>query len=116
MTYLVGTVPLPDAASVFELVAGSLGPSLRWLPDGETGVRRNWLPWMEPLFAEHPAFERSEEIYKRIFTDRSNSRYRLKPGVNAADLRFDHLPHAGYALESWREFDRLKKAGVIPKA
>ena len=108
-TYIVGTVPLQSAAEVFTTLSNALGPSLRWIPDGETGERKDWLPWMEPLFAQNPAFERTDQTYTRIYEVRGNSRYRLKAGVQAPELRFDNLPHADFALQSWSEFERLKK-------
>ncbi|MGH8733136.1 MAG: hypothetical protein ACREVB_05590 [Burkholderiales bacterium] len=36
--HLIGSVPLADTEQVFRTVAGALGPHLRRLPDGETGL------------------------------------------------------------------------------
>jgi hypothetical protein len=117
--YLVGTIPLANATEVFRTVSRIVGPALRWLPDGETGERRSWLPWLEPIFSTHPAFERTEEMYRRTPGDTGRAstqlRYRLKPGMSAKDVTFEKLPHAKIALDSWREFERLKKQGVIPE-
>ncbi len=117
--YLVGTVPLASSSEVFRTVSRILGPALVWLPDGETGPRKSWLPWMEPIFAANGAFERTEEMYRRTPQDQSREavqlRYRLKAGKSAKEVRFENLPHAKYALESWRDFERLKKEGVIPE-
>ena len=38
--HLVGSVPLPDAESVFRTLGTELGDRLRRLPDGETGPTR----------------------------------------------------------------------------
>jgi hypothetical protein len=35
--HLIGSVPLADAEAVFRTVAAALRPSLRRIPDGETG-------------------------------------------------------------------------------
>jgi hypothetical protein len=37
-------MPLKSAEEVFRTVVQHLGLSLRWLPDGETGARLDWLP------------------------------------------------------------------------
>ena len=46
--YLVGSVPLPDAASVFRTVGTALGSRLRRLPDGEAGARLDWVMRLSP--------------------------------------------------------------------
>jgi hypothetical protein len=112
--YLVGTVPLADAAEVFRTVSAALGPALRWLPDGETGPRQAWLPWLEPIFSGHGAFEATGDSYRRVYETRSNPRYRVKPGMAIRDVRFDNLLFAQIAIESYQVFARLKEAGVVP--
>ena len=52
--YLVGSVPMADAAVVFETVSAALGPDLLTLPDGETGERLDWITWLEPVFRDNP--------------------------------------------------------------
>jgi hypothetical protein len=42
---LVGSVPLDSSASVFETVGTRLGELVKRIPDGETGVRKNWMEW-----------------------------------------------------------------------
>ena len=41
--YLVGSVPMADAAQVFEAVSGALGDRIGRIPDGETGERGDWI-------------------------------------------------------------------------
>src|SRR5688500_16842465 len=43
--HLVGSVPLADEAEVFRTVGSILGEHARRIPDGETGVRTNWIGW-----------------------------------------------------------------------
>ncbi len=62
--HLVGSVPLPDARAVFSTVSAALGPHLKSIPDGETGERLDWITWLEPVFARHPAFEPSGETFQ----------------------------------------------------
>ncbi len=81
--YLVGSVPLASARDVFETVSAALGPRLKRIPDGETGDRINWVFWQEKLFAQHPAFERSDKDFQLHATSGLWRRYRLKPDVSS---------------------------------
>ena len=49
----------PTRARCLPTVSAALGPYLKRIPDGETGERLDWITWLEPLFAQHPAFEPS---------------------------------------------------------
>jgi hypothetical protein len=60
--HLIGSVPLANAQAVFETVSAVLGSRLKRIPDGETGERSDWITWLEPVFANHPAFEKSGEL------------------------------------------------------
>ena len=114
--YFVGSVAsYANASEVFTAISKALGPALRWLPDGETGPRQAWLPWLEPIFAGHPQFEPTGQHYRRIYETKGNPQYRVKPGIAPGAVRFDNLPFAGIAIDSYREFARLKQAGVIPQ-
>ena len=88
--YVVGTVPLADTEAVMRALAASVGPALRWVPDGETGERLAWLPWLDRIFATHPSFEQTEETYRRTPGETSKTatqkRYRLKAGIAAQAL------------------------------
>lgn len=112
--YLVGSVPMADAATVFETVSAILGPSLLTLPDGETGKRLDWITWLEPVFRDNPAFELSPEVFQLHSRAAQHRRYRLKPGMSIADVRFDNLFYADIAKESYETFAMFKRAGKIP--
>ena len=112
--HIVGSVPLANAAQVFETLSAALGAGLRSLPDGETGPRIDWLPWMEPIFSENPAFEQTSETFAVHNRARVQQRYKLKAGVTATDVKFTNMPHSGFAMESWPVFAHLKKEGKIP--
>ena len=112
--HIVGSVPMNNAAEVFETLSAAVGPYLLYLPDGETGSRLNWLPWLEPIFSGHPSFERSPEEFLVHAGATPFKRYRLKQGVDPRTVRFSTMPHTGFALESWDDFQRLKQAGKIP--
>ena len=62
--HLVGSVPLANAADVFETVSEALGPRITRLPDGETGARSDWITWLEPAFADNPALVKSGEFFR----------------------------------------------------
>jgi methionine synthase II (cobalamin-independent) len=113
--HLVGSVPLPDAKSVFTTVSAALGPHLKSIPDGETGERLDWITWLEPVFAKHPAFEPSDEMFQlHGALQRKDRRYRLKPGARIEDVRFDNIFYADHAIQSYRVFAELKRQGAIP--
>jgi hypothetical protein len=112
--HLVGSVPLADAASVFTTVSEALGSRLRRIPDGETAERRDWIAHLETVFAGNPALEKSDEIFRLHPSAPGRTRYRLKPGLSPADIRFDNLLYADTAICSYGEFARLKRQGVVP--
>src|SRR4051794_5296705 len=78
--YLVGSVPMADAAQVFETVGATLGRRIKRIPDGETGERGDWITWLEPVFANSPALEKSGEFFRVHASGTGRERYRLKPG------------------------------------
>ena len=112
--YLVGSVPMPDETTVFREVSRALGARLRRIPDGETGPRIDWITWLEPMFAENPAFEPSDEVFGVHAAAKQYRRYRLKPGVTAADVRFGNLLWGDVAVRSYARFKALRDAGEIP--
>ncbi|MGH6673491.1 MAG: hypothetical protein ACRECV_16185 [Xanthobacteraceae bacterium] len=111
--YLVGSIPLGSASEVFETVSAALGSRIKRLSDGETGPRGDWITWLEPVFAEHPAFQKSGEFFRVHAGGTGRERYALKPGIRAADIRFDNLFYADVAKQSYADFKRLKAAGKI---
>jgi hypothetical protein len=114
--YLVGSVPLANAAVVFETVSAALGNRVRRLPDGETGTRSDWISWLEPVFAKSPQFEPAE-TFRLHETAPLRQRYRLKTGVSAADVRFDNLFYADIARDSYATFRLLRdERKIIPAA
>src|SRR3974390_268235 len=112
--HLVGSVPMADAQEGFQSVSGALGHRIKRLPDGETGARRDWIPWLEPVFSENAAFQRSGEFFRVHASGTGRERYTLVPGVAPADVRFENLFYADIAGQSYAVFKRLKEAGRIP--
>jgi hypothetical protein len=112
--HLAGSVPLADAGVVFETVSAVLGPRLKRIPDGETGARSDWITWLEPVFADNPALEKSDEIFRVHATSAPRTRYRLKPGKTPADVSFGNLYYADIAARAYQDFAKLKRDGKIP--
>jgi len=111
--HLVGSVPMASTGEVFETVGAALGPRLKRIPDGETGERADWITWLEPVFANSPALEKSGEVFRLHATATPRIRYRLRPGRSVADVRFDNLFYADIAERSFEAFTRAKQQGKI---
>lgn len=109
--HLVGSVPLADAAEVFNVTAGVLGDRLRRLSDGETGPRTDWIVWQYPVFSSQPEFE---VCPPRGGGYRALPQLRLKQGARADDLTFGALGYAQSAIASYGVFAHLKRDGRIP--
>ena len=116
--HLVGSVPLPDAETVFRTVSAALGPHLRRITDGETGRRGRWIWFQREMLAEHPAMEldTDEPPYALYQWDgqllRETPYLRFKPGVDPAAADFP-TGYAEAALESFDRYTRLQDEGVI---
>jgi hypothetical protein len=117
--HLVGSVPLPDAETVFRTLAAALGPLLTRIPDGETGERRRWIWWQRTMLAHHPALEVDREagLLELRQWDGSLLRraelLRFREGVDPDSVRFE-TGYDGAAVASWRVFERLQREGVLP--
>lgn len=111
--HLVGSVPLADEEAVFRMASTILGEHITRIPDGETGVRSNWIGWQSAVFARAPALELMPESDKEYGV---RIRYRLRPGVEASMVAFDNLGYADAALASYRTFARLKDEGALRPA
>jgi hypothetical protein len=112
--HLVGSVPMANAEEVFAMVSAALGTRVKRLPDGETGERSDWITWLEPVFADNPAFAKSGEFFRVHASGTGRERYTLRDGVTPQDVRFDNLFYADIAKDSYAVFRRLKEAGKIP--
>jgi hypothetical protein len=117
--HFVGSIPLPDAETVFRTLSQATGKHLIRLPDGETGIRKTWIRFLQDVLAQNPAIEVATDAptFKFIQWDgkliREIQRLRVKPGakVDAGAIR---TGYADMAIESWGLFDRMQKAGTIP--
>ncbi len=119
IVHFVGSIPLPDGETVFRTLAGVAGPYLRRLPDGETGIRKTWIRFLQGVLAENPAIEVAQDVPPFKFTQwdgkvlREIPRLRIRPGATPDPDTFD-TGYAEMAIASWEVFARLQKEGVIP--
>src|SRR6185503_14181087 len=95
------------------------GRHLVRLPDGETGIRKTWIRFLQDVLAENPAIEPATDVppFKFVQWDgkvlREIPRLRLKPGATPDPTAFK-TGYADMAIASFGLFDRLQKAGAIP--
>lgn len=109
--HLVGSIPLADARAVFREAGQRLGDHLARIPDGETGIRSNWIAWQRAVFAtqaaliETPDRERGYQLHPP---------FRLAPGRSASDLDFGALGFAREAAASHAAFRDAMAEGEVP--
>jgi hypothetical protein len=119
IVHFVGSIPLPDSESVFRTLVAAAGPHLRSLPDGETGIRKTWIRFLQGVLSENPAIEVADDVPPFKFTQwdgkvlREIPRLRLRPGAVPDPASFA-TGYAEMAIQSWRLFERLQQAGVVP--
>lgn len=105
---LVGSVPLEDADAVFDAVADIIGARLTVVPDGETGMRSNWIGWQHAVFATQDALEQGD-VKERDY--QLHAPYRFRPGMGAADIEFGDLGFTREAIKSYEVFAAQRAAG-----
>ena len=119
IVHLVGSIPLPDAETVFRTLSAAVGRHLIRLPDGETGIRKTWIKFLQDVLAANPAIEVAHDVppFKFIQWDgkliREIARLRIKTGCKPDPASFN-TGYADMAIASWGQFDHLQRAGVIP--
>jgi hypothetical protein len=117
--HLIGSVPLPDAETVFRNVAHELGPFLVRIPDGETGNRHRWIWWQREMLLHHPAMEIDPDTPPLELRQwdgaliRTTDWLRFKTGIDPTTVTFD-TGYAAAARDSYATFRRLRDAGDIP--
>jgi hypothetical protein len=109
--HLVGSVPLTSAEDVFRTTSAILGERLRRIPDGETGVRTNWIGWQRQVLASNPHLE--------IVPPDPNAyvplpHFKLRAPAASGDIVFDQLGYADAAKASYALFSQLKQEGTTP--
>src|SRR5262249_53509610 len=119
IVHFVGSIPLPDSETVFRTLSKATGPHLTRLPDGETGIRKTWIKFLQDVLSGNSAIEFAKDVPPFKFTQwdgkvvREIPRLRVKPGATIDPSTFK-TGYADMAIESWAVFERLQKAGDIP--
>ncbi|MBV9250048.1 MAG: hypothetical protein JO227_12490, partial [Acetobacteraceae bacterium] len=119
IVHFVGSIPLPDAETVFRTLTTATAPRLKRLPDGETGIRKTWIRFLQQVLADNPAIEIASDVPPFKFTQwdgtllREIRRLRVKAGARL-DPATIKTGYADMAIGSWGLFDRLQQEGVIP--
>ena len=109
--HLVGSLPGATPAAAMATALELLGPSLRSLPDGETGERRNWIISAIEGMRAHPSLELKKggdwSDYDRI------PQFRVRRGhtLYGASLDFGHV---AAARESFPAFEQARAAAGRP--
>jgi hypothetical protein len=62
IVHFVGSIPLPDAETVFRTLSAVARPRVKRLPDGETGNRKKWIGFLQGVLAENPAIEVASDL------------------------------------------------------
>ena len=119
IVHFVGSIPLPDSETVFRTLSKAVGLHLVRLPDGETGIRKSWIRFLQDVLSGNSAIEFATDVppFKFVQWDgkvvREIPRLRVKPGATIDPATFD-TGYAAMAIDSWKIFERLQKAGDIP--
>jgi hypothetical protein len=119
---LVGSLPFETASEALRAGGELLGEHLPGVPDGEVGDRRIWIGFLpRTVYSRHPDLEvlrapeggvqhqpeEKPDVWEASFL------FGIRDGVEA--LRFDELGYGRAAVESYREYRRLREEGVIPE-
>jgi hypothetical protein len=102
--HLVGTIPTHTTREALRLAIDTLGDRLPdWLPDGETGARRNWIGRLVESLNDHDDLELAEDGDWSNYE--STPRFRVKKGHHFDSVDLDYFEHFE---ESWPEFQKIR--------
>jgi hypothetical protein len=81
IVHFVGSIPLPDAETVFRTLAAATAPHVKRLPDGETGISRTWIRFLQQVLADNPAIEVASDVYPESPGTRTNRLPKREIGI-----------------------------------
>ena len=111
MAHLVGSLPGEDAEQAMSGALQVLGPRLRSLPDGETGVRRNWIISIIEDLRGHPDLELAKQGDWSDYDETPSLRVRRGHTLYGANLDFGHVAAVRASLPV---FHRLREHYGLP--
>ncbi|KAF7186555.1 hypothetical protein HII31_12113 [Pseudocercospora fuligena] len=112
--HLVGSVPLPDAESVFRQCVAAVPNRLKRIPDGETGDRQLFTTFQAGAFAVYPAML-TEFIHNAPINNKEFTPEQVDEGIEVLKKTDIQTGYDTVAIESYEVFRRLREEGVIPK-
>ncbi|PVH75935.1 hypothetical protein DL98DRAFT_657774 [Cadophora sp. DSE1049] len=98
---LVGSIPLASTTEVFRHLTTSLSRSILRVPDGETGIRGQYVLWQLDLLKDY-----------QIHHGEEATTHEAPLGGHLEDLE---TGYEDYAIRSYMEFCRLREEGIIRK-
>lgn len=109
--HLVGSLPGDDTDDAMRLAVTHLGSKLRYLPDGETGDRHNWIIHIIEGMRKHPDLELKKEGDWSDYDKTPVFRVRRGHTLRAETLDFGHVTTFD---ESWPSFIRFREEQQNP--
>lgn len=102
--HLVGTIPADSTKEALSLVSKTVGERVTdWLPDGETGARKNWIGRLVEYLAEHPDLELAK---KGDWSDyESTPVLKVRKGHQFQSVDLDYFEHFE---KSWTDFQEAR--------
>lgn len=102
--HLVGTIPADSTESALKLVTDKLGDvTTAWLPDGETGTRKDWIGRLVENLKSHPDLELTRDGDWSDY-DRTPA-FKVKKGHRFDYVELDYFEHFE---ESWPQFQQVR--------
>jgi hypothetical protein len=113
--HLVGGLAAPTATDAMTATARVLGRHLRRLTDGETKERSQWIWWQIDKLIAVPGIKMGQP---QVNPETGNPDYSVFPGLDVDEgvtIPERALGYADVAIDSYREFVRLRDEGVVPQ-
>lgn len=112
--HLVGSAPFANADETMQALAAGLGNHLKSIPDGETGMRSNWVACQFATFAHVPQV--INPFWSKIeWPTQFDSNNLLAPEQTTSLLGKLDTQYDKWAIESYQNFKDLRDQGVIPR-
>jgi hypothetical protein len=102
LSHLVGTIPAETTGEAMALAEQLLGPTLQWLPDGETGERRNWIATIIDGLGSHPDLELVKAADWSSYDDTPRYRIRKRHRLRGETMDFGHVGWFRHAQPEFR--------------
>ena len=114
--HLVGTVPLDSTEAVFDVLADTIAPDMRRIPDGETGPRSYWVSSQARVLHDDPKFEPAGHDWApgKPMPEAEPPMYRPRRGVDPASISVPSFGYGDFARESYAVFKEAQRCGRLP--